>query len=751
VALTVGELLAVVGVDTDAMRSGLSTAENQLRRAGSTMSSDADRAGRNAGRALGEGVADGARQGASRLGDGLSEAGGQAADQAGATIRDRLQNSLKVGMAAVGVTAGAILAKGFGDALEQGQITGRLGAQLGATPAEAKKYGEIAGQLYAKGVTDDFQTAADAISATMRAGIAPPEATNAQIESIATKVSDLSSTFELDLGQTANAVGQMLKTGLAKNGTEAVDILTAGLQKMGPRADDIADTFNEYSTIFRNLGIDATTATGLLSQGLQAGARDTDVVADSLKEFLLTVQGGGDQVNDAFKKIGLSGKEMQAVFAKGGPEAKAALDKVFDGLRQIKDPAERNSVALALFKTKSEDMQKALYALDPSTATAALGQVGGKAEEMGNSLRDNAGVKIEAFKRQALQSLTEFIGNEVIPKLQSFFSFVSEHKETFTAIAAVIASVVIPAIVALGVQSTITGARMAAAWVAAMGPIGWIGLAIGALVVLVVSYWDEIKAATLKIWEWVVGKLKWAKDAAVNAFMNWTLLGLIIKHWDSIKSKTTAAWNAVVDWVKGIPGRLYNAFLNWTLLGLIIKHWSEIKTATVNKATEMVSWVRGLPGRISSAIGSLGSLLYDKGRNVVTGLWNGIKSMGSWLKSTLISWAKSMIPGPIAKALGIHSPSRVMARSIGRWIPAGVVKGIQSGAGAVARTMQTLVPAPTLPAVATASAYGTTGGLFAAAASGSGPLVHVEHWHAAENGSPEDNARELAWLAKARG
>ncbi|MDN5380732.1 phage tail tape measure protein [Streptomyces sp. LB8] len=749
-ALTVGELLAVVGVDTDAMRSGLSTAESQLRRAGSTMSGDADRAGRDAGRALGEGVADGARQGVSHLGEGLSQEGERAADRAGAAIRDRLQNSLKVGMAAVGAGAGAILAKGFGDALEQGQIRGRLAAQLGATPAEAKRYGEIAGALYSKAVTDDFQSAADVISAIMRAGIAPPDATNAQIESIATKVSDLSNTFELDLGQTANAVGQILKTGLAKNGTEAVDILTAGLQKMGPRADDIADTFNEYSTIFRNLGIDATTATGLMSQGLQAGARDTDVVADSLKEFLLTVQAGGEEVDDAFSKIGLSGKEMQAAFTKGGPEAKAALDKVFDGLRRIKDPAERNSVALALFKTKSEDMQKALYSLDPSTATAALGQVGGKAAEMGDSLRDNAGVRIEAFKRQALQGLTDFIGGTVLPALQTFFRFVSDHQETFTAIAAVIAAVVLPAITALGVQSMIAGARMAAAWVMGLGPIGWIGLAIGALVVLIITYWDEIKAATLKVWDWVVDKLLWVKDMAIKAFLNFTLVGLIIKHWDTIKSKTVAAWNAVVSWVKGIPGRLYNAFLNWTLLGLIIKHWSQIKSATVNKAMDMVSWVRGLPGRISSAVGSLGRLLYDKGRSVVTGLWNGIKSMGSWLRSTLIGWAKNMIPGPIAKALGIHSPSRVMARSIGRWIPAGVVKGIQSGAGAVARTMRTLVPAPTLPGVATADAYSAPAAPFAAAAAG-GPLVHVEHWHAAEYGSPEANARELAWLAKARG
>ncbi|MFE9450630.1 phage tail tape measure protein [Streptomyces sp. NPDC006739] len=745
-ALTVGELLATITVDESGVDAGLSRAEQAVRAAGTTIASDADRAGRQAGTALGDGLTQGADGRIRNARGQFAQAGADIGEATGGSLRERLSDSLKVGLAGIGVAAGALLMTGFGQALEQGQITGKLGAQLGATPAEAKKYGEIAGAMYADAVTEDFQGAADAISATMRAGIAPPDATNAQIQSIATKVSDLASTFELDLGQTANAVGQMLKTGLAKNGTEALDVLTKGLQNMGPRADDIADTFNEYSTIFRNIGLDATTATGLMSQGLKAGARDTDVVADSLKEFLLTVQGGGPEVDKAFASIGLNGKEMQAAFTEGGPKASAALDKIFDSMRQIKDPAERNALAVALFKTKSEDMQAALYALDPSKAVDTLGQVGGAAGKMGDSLRDNAGVKIEAFKRGAMQTLTEFIGNTVLPVLTSLFSFVSEHSGVFTALAAIIAAVVIPVITALGIQSLIAGAQMAQAWIVAMGPIGWVGLAIAALVVLIIAYWDDIKKWTLALWDWFVDKIVWAKDAAVNAFLNFTLIGLLIKHWSTIRSGAIAGWNAVVNWVKGIPGMLYNAFLRWTLLGLIISHWQNIKTATVNKAGEMVTWVRGLPQRISNGIGSLKQLLYGKGTDVVRGLWNGIRSMGSWLKSTLISWAKDLIPGPIAKALGIHSPSRVMARSVGRWIPAGVVKGIRAGQGALDRVMSNLVTPPAVPQFA-----GATVGAYGSPYASSGATVHVEHWHAAENGTPDDNAKALAWLAKARG
>ncbi|MGW3711343.1 phage tail tape measure protein [Streptomyces albogriseolus] len=753
-ALTVGELLAVIDVDASAMRSSLASAEGDAQRAGNTIGDNVvrgadgrlrDLRGRfiRAGREAGEGLADAA-----------GDAGGDAADAAGTSIAGRLGDSLKAGLAGAGIAAGALLAAGFAQALEQGQITGRLGAQLGATPAEAEKYGKLAGKLYANAVTADFQTAADTISAVMRAGIAPPGATEAQLESLATKVSDLAGTFELDLGQTANAVGQMIKTGLAKNGTEALDALTAGLQKMGPRADDIADTFNEYSTVFRQMGISATDATGLLSQGMKAGARDTDIVADALKEFVLITQEGGKEADAAFKEIKLSGAEMQKAFTKGGPEARAALDKVFDGLRKVEDPAKRNALAVALFGTKAEDAQKALFALDPSSASAALGQVGGKAKEMGDSLRDNAGAQVEAFKRQAMQGLVDFLGGTVIPALMEFGGFLVDHQEELKLFASVVTAVVVPALLLLGGKALWAGMQMARAWVLGLGPIAWVGLAIGALVVLVIAYWDDVKKYTLIAWNWVVNKLGWAKDRAL-AIIGYlgAIPGTVGKFFGDAKDAAVGRSIALVSWLAGLPGRIGSAIsgMGGILRSAASRYFQGMRDAAVGRALSLVSWVRGLPGRISAGIGSLSSLLTGKGRNVVQGLWNGIQGMGGWLRDKIVGWAKSVIPGPVAKALGIASPSKLMRDKVGRWIPAGIVKGIEGGTGAVERAMSTLVRPPAVPQLTPAFAGGDVyGGPFGAARSG-GATVHVEHWHAAENGSPEDNARALEWLGKARG
>lgn len=257
-------------------------------------------------------------------------------------------------------------------------------------------------------------------------------------------------------------------------------------------------------------------------------------------------------------------------------------------------------------------------------------------------------------------------------------------------------------------------AVMAAQWLIAMGPIGWIILGVIALAALIYTYWDQIKAFTVAAWGAIWGGIKWAVDQIWNFFVTWMLGGIIWQHWAEIQLGAVTAWNAIVAWLSQIPGWLYNAFLNFTLIGLMIQHWQAIKDGAVGKAMELVNWVRGLPGMISGAVGQLGGLLVGHGRDVVMGLWRGIQGMGGWLRSTLMGWARNLIPGPIAKALGIASPSKVLAEQVGQWIPAGVVVGIEARQGDVAAAMAGLVQPP---ASGLASAAGQQ------MAGGAGPLM----------------------------
>ncbi|MFJ1708577.1 phage tail tape measure protein [Kitasatospora sp. NPDC088346] len=813
-ALTVGELLAVIDVDDSGAEQGLRRVEAGIRRTAQVFENEAGRGGERAGRELGEQLADEAERGGERAGAGITDALG------------------KVKGVLIGGAIGAAVMAGLHEAVDQDKGTDLLAAKLGASPAQSAELGKAAGALYSKGYTESVEAANETLKSLWQQGLVPADATSEQLARVGGRLQQVADILGEDVGPTSIAVGKMLKTGMAANADEAFDVLVRGSQVGANSAEDLLDTLNEYPTQFRDLGVDAKQALGLIQQGLQAGARDSDIVADAFKELNIRVKDGS--AADGLKSIGLNADQMAAAFNRGGPAANAALDQIMDRLRQVEDPSERSRLAFALLGSQAEDLSGALFSLDPSAAVAGLGAVDGAAARAGDTMRDNASTRFTEFTRGLQQGLVEVLGSKVVPAITTTADwvvmlagevgtatgFVRDHGIAFSIAAGVIAAIMLPTLVALavqaatttaatvagwaaqsaaavrsgvtflatntgilagwvsqgvaagaaavrvvaswvlmGTQSLLQAARMAAAWVLAMGPVGWIIAAVVALVALVVANWDTVRDATAAAWEWIWSKIKAVAGFLVDIFMNFSLPGILMKHWDSIQSGAVAAWNAVVDFVKAIPQQLVNFFLNWTLVGLIIKHWDSIKSGVVEKAAGLIEFVRGLPGRIADGIGDLGSLLLDKGRDVVRGLWEGIQSMGSWLRDTLMGWAKNLIPGPIAKALGIHSPSRVMARDIGRWIPAGIVSGIEGGQPALARTMRDLVDVPDTPALtaavrvapvpvpAAAGAYGPGGaGQFGAG----GPLLQIENFHAGGM-SPDQTAAALGWELKRRG
>ncbi|RLU85888.1 hypothetical protein CTZ27_26340 [Streptomyces griseocarneus] len=804
-ALTVGELAATITVDDAGARTGMQRAEAAVRSGGSQITADADRAGQQAGQELGDGVAEGADQGSNKA-------------------RDLLKQGLqKLGAAALGIGIGAALMGGIGQALDQAKIQGRLQAQLGASGPMAAEYGKVAGALYAGAIVESVEDGAEVVKGIARNGLLPPEATEAQMQTLGRRVADTASVMGEDVSKVTRAVGTMMKTGLADSAAEAMDVLVKGSQSGVDVAEDLLDTFSEYPTEFRQLGLNAQTSMGLLSQGLKGGARDADVVADALKEFTLQAQGMSDATKQAYEDLGLSGEKMQEVFQKGGPEAGKAFEEVITKLRGVEDPAKKSQIALGLFGTKFEDMQQAIYALDPAHAVDALGQVKGATDKAGDAMRDNAATKVEQFKRALEQKAVQVIGDKVIPVVEKLAdwigagglgkayseakTFIQEHSTELGIAAGVITLIMLPTLlelatqagittvavvtgwvtqgaagataaarflainaliiggwalegaaaagaalrvvgswVLMGTQATIQALRMAAAWLLAMGPIPLIIAGIVGLVTLIVVYWDQIKAATAAAWDWIWGKIKSVAMLTVDLFMNFTLVGIIIGHWDAIRSGTERVWNGTVDWIEGVPGRIVEFFLNWALVATILRHWEAIRTGTARKGGEMLDYVSGLPGRIVGYFGNFGDMLYDKGEDLIRGLYRGVVNMGSWLRSKLMGWAREMIPGPIAKALGIHSPSRVMRDQIGKFIPAGVVEGIRAGSSAVDRTMRDLVTVPA-PQFATAGAPATGG---TGSGGWGGPAVHIEHWYGGD-ATADQTASALAWQMKTRG
>lgn len=327
-----------------------------------------------------------------------------------------LKDKLKLGALAGAAALGAGLAEG----LDFGAAQSKLQAQLGLTGKDAEKIGAAAGDLYKSGFGESVEDAGDTIRAAFQNGVV---GINDSREAIAAVGADIQNYIVLsgeDAQASTRAVAQILKNKLAPNAKAAFDLLVRGQQLGINKSEDLLDTFTEYSTQFRALGIDGPKALGLLNQGLRAGARDADTVADSLKEFAIRAKDGSATTVEGFKLLGLNADKMQQVFAKGGPGAAAGLDLVLDRIRAIKNPADQARASIDLFGTKSEDMQAALLALDPTSAVKGLGDLAGAADRAGTTLNDNAKARLTSFTRTVKTNVVDFLGTKVIPKLEEW-------------------------------------------------------------------------------------------------------------------------------------------------------------------------------------------------------------------------------------------------------------------------------------------------------------------------------------------
>ncbi|MFJ3719059.1 phage tail tape measure protein [Streptomyces sp. NPDC090057] len=672
-----------------------------------------------------------------QLVDPAAEAGQRAGEAAGGGLKDKL----KLGAAGAAVAAGALLVKGISDAMGQADVTRTLQAQLGASSKDAARYGKVAGQLYSSGVTGSFEDAADAIKSVMQSGIAPPKATNKQLESIATKASDVANVFGQDMPAVTNAAAQAIRTGLVKNSSQAFDLITAGFQGGADKAGDFLDTINEYGTQFRKAGLDGATAVGLINQGLKAGARDGDLVADSIKEFSIRAVDGSKTTEQGFKALGLNADQMAAKFGKGGKSASAALDTTLDRLRGIKDPVKQSQAAVALFGTQAEDLGQALFALDPSKAAKGLGKVGGAAKKVGDTVRSGPSYEIQTFTRRLQQGFVDIVGGIVLPVVKDVVSWLSDHlgpaiSGISTAVSGTIGwfkewgvwlaplAILIGGIalalgasaIAAGIASaataawaTITGIAevVTGGWAAAMGvlnavmalnPFVLVAIAVAALVAaIVIAYnksetfrqivqaaWQGIKTAALYVWNSVL------KPAFAGLVAGLSALGAAFSWLWSVVIKPTFSFISTA-------ARILATILTIVVLGPII--------LAVKALASIFTWL--WTNAISPAIGWIvaGFKLWWSGAKVIFGYFtSGLRAIGRvavWLWTNAVS---PMVGWVVAGFRSLWSGAKVIfgyfttgLRTLASWARWLWTNGVKPAFSGIASTISTVYSAGIKP------------------------------------------------------
>lgn len=109
--------------------------------------------------------------------------------------------------------------------------------------------------------------------------------------------------------------------------------------------------------------------------------------------------------------------------------------------------------------------------------------------------------------------------------------------------------------------------------------------------------------------------------------------------------------------------------------------------------------------------------IIEVGKNIVRGLWEGIKAMASWIGDKVSGFVGGLVDG-VKGVLGIHSPSRVFA-GIGQNMALGLGQGFEKQMQSVTAGIQDAIPTPTVDTVYNAAA-GLVNGLAAQSAGSPG-------------------------------
>ena len=239
-------------------------------------------------------------------------------------------------------------------------------------------------------------------------------------------------------------------------------------------------------------------------------------------------------------------------------------------------------------------------------------------------------------------------------------------------------------------------------WNAAMSanPIGLIILAVVALaaaVYLIIKNWDKVKEFFMKLWESVKPIFTAVWEWIKNLFLNYTPYGLIIKHWDKIVDWFKKLWDRVKSAFTAAWEGIKKIFFNYTPHGLIIKHWGSIvswfsslweRVKSVFAALNPIEWLTKTFAKVREWFIALNKKFFNFGRNLMSGLVNGIKAMIMKPAEIITELGKS-IKDTFTNLLGIKSPSTVFAE-YGLNITRGLSGGIEQGQGVAASATEGL-------------------------------------------------------------
>lgn len=503
------------------------------------------------------------------------------------------------------------------------------------------------------------------------------------------KVSTFGEVLKANLLSTAIVKGVKTITGVVKNmASEFVE--SAAAVKAETAAFD--QTFGDFAGT-------ATAAIGRVADSSGILQTRLNTLGSKIYAFARSSGGNVDQSMSLMERALQAAADSAAYYDTSVEQATESLQSFLKGnyandaaLGLSATETTRNAAAMELFGRKFNDLaeiqkQETLLKMveDSQRLSGAMGQAAREADGWGNVLGNlsetwrqflaNVGAPVLENLVPIIQNITTALQGWIngvdwdafTSDFNSFANAVMENGDTIISIIAGIGA----GFLAWNVTSIINGV------IASVTALGGILPAISA----------GIKAINVAMKANVIGIVV----TAIAALVTW--LVTLYNTNDEFREKVNAAWAAVKTVVLNAVAAFENA---------VDKFFDKV----VEIGNAVVSFFKSVPEQ-----------MVEIGKNIVMGLWEGIKAMASWIGDKVSGFVGGLVDG-VKGVLGIHSPSRVFA-GIGQNMALGLGQGFEKQMQSVTAGIQDAIPTPTVDTVYNAAA-GMVNGLAAQSAGSPG-------------------------------
>ena len=167
------------------------------------------------------------------------------------------------------------------------------------------------------------------------------------------------------------------------------------------------------------------------------------------------------------------------------------------------------------------------------------------------------------------------------------------------------------------------------------------------------------------------------------------VLGFITSTFENVKMWTTNMVNKAKEMATNFINNVVNTMtaLPGKVKGFLDSAIQNVATWVTDMGRKGLEAIQALLNNIVEGAKAIPAKMAEIGRNIVEGVWQGIQNAASWLTDQVKGFFSGIVDG-VKGALGIGSPSKVFAKEIGRWMPAGVAVGFESAMPAATKDIQ---------------------------------------------------------------